>query len=99
MSKNLCGKTRKMDRPYEVWQGNAGDLGNITYLVLKKYQTPELEATNQFARWFVAAKSDATYGTFEMGDNYVSEIKMVARRIWVDDGNPMPDEIKAAIAA
>jgi hypothetical protein len=99
MNKNLCGKTRKMERPYEVWTGDAGDLGTITYLVLKKYQSPEDEAGNQFARWFVAAKSDATYGTFEMGDSYIHEIKMVARRVWVDDGNEMPAEVKQLIAA
>jgi len=99
MNKNLCGKTRKMGRPYEVWKGDAGDLGEITYLVLKKYQSPEAESKNDYARWFVAAKSDATYGTFEMGDNYVREIKSIAQCVWIDDGNEMPAEVKQLIDA
>jgi len=97
--KNLCGKTRKMNQPYEVWHGHAGDLGTITYLVLKKYQNPEQEAKNEFARWFVAAKSDATYGTFEMGDNYIHEIKLVARKVWSESDGPMPEHVKQLIAA
>ena len=72
MSKNLCGKTRKVDDPYETWVG----AGNFEWRVLKKYQKPELEAKNPYARWFCAVKSNFTYGEFELGDVYVSEIKM-----------------------
>lgn len=97
--KNLCGKTRKVSQPYEVWQGETRDFGTITYAVLKKYQSEEAEATNPFARWFVAAKSAATFGGYDMGDNYVSEIKRVATRIWVDDGTPMPAELQQLFAA
>tara|TARA_R110000765_G_scaffold339209_1_gene429365 strand:+ start:884 stop:1117 length:234 start_codon:yes stop_codon:yes gene_type:complete len=71
MTKNECGKTRKLDNPYEVWQGPSG----FEWRVLKKYQTPENEAKNTYARWFCAVKSDFTYGSFEMGDVYVSDIK------------------------
>jgi hypothetical protein len=42
---------------------------------LKKYQNPENEAKNAYARWFCAVKSNFTYGEFEYGDVYVSEIK------------------------
>jgi len=97
--KNLCGKTRPISNPYEIWHGYAGDLGTITYLVLKKYQTPEKENGNPYSRWFVAAKSDATYGTFEMGDNYVAEIKAIARRVWSESDGPMPEHVKQLIAA
>ena len=72
MTKNECGKTRKTDDPYEVYQGMNG----FEWRVLKKYQNTENEAKNPYARWFCAVKSNYTYGEFELGDVYVSEIKM-----------------------
>ena len=77
MSKNECGKTRSREDPYEVWTGPAG----FEWRVLKKYQKPELEAKNKYARWFCAVKSDMTYGSFELGDVYVSEIKEYGVRL------------------
>ena len=71
MTKNECNKTRNLDDPYEVWTGLAG----FEWRVLKKYQNPENEAKNPYARWYCAVKSDYTYGEFEYGDVYVSEIK------------------------
>ena len=70
MSKNECNKTRSLDDPYEVWTGLAG----FEWRVLKKYQNSENEAKNPYARWYCAVKSDYTYGEFEYGDVYVSEI-------------------------
>ena len=62
MAKNLCGKMRKIDNPYETWTlAHAG----WTWQVLKKYQTPENEKKNPYARWLVAAKSPHTYGTWD----------------------------------
>ena len=71
MTKNECNKTRDIDNPYEVWRGPA----NFEWRVLKKYQSPENEAKNDYARWFCAVKSDMTYGSYEYGDTYVSDIK------------------------
>ena len=68
--KNECNKTRSLDDPYEVWTG----LGGFEWRVLKKYQNPENEAKNPYARWYCAVKSNFTYGEFEYGDVYVSEI-------------------------
>ena len=45
--KNECGKTRPVGNPYEVWEGNGW-----TWKVLKKYQNPEKEKANPYARWF-----------------------------------------------
>ena len=70
MSKNECGKMRDKDNPYEIWKGNG-----FEWRVLKKYQKPELEAKNPYARWFCAVKSPYTWGSHELGDVYVSEIK------------------------
>lgn len=71
MSKNLCGKTRPESKPYEVWENKAA---GWEWRVLKKYQSPDKEAGNQYARWFCAVKSPFTYGQFELGDVYVREI-------------------------
>ena len=78
--KNLCRKSRPVDDPYEVWQNGHG----WTWHVLKKYQNPDNEAKNQYARWFVAAKSPLTYGSWEYGDTYVSEIKEYGVRTDID---------------
>ena len=71
MSKNECGKMRDKENPYEVWRNNSG----WEWRILKKYQKPELEAKNPYARWFCAVKSPYTWGSHELGDVYVSEIK------------------------
>jgi len=77
MVKNECGKTRKTDNPYEIWRGGSG----FEWRVLKKYQNPENEAKNEYARWFCAVKSNLTYGEFEMGDVYVRDIKEYGHRV------------------
>ena len=67
--KNLCGKMRKQNQPYEVWKNNYG----WEWRVLKKYQSPEKEALNPFARWMCYVTSPfCPQG--EMGDTYLSDI-------------------------
>ena len=73
--KNQCGKTRKVDNPYEIWKSADG---SWEWHVLKKYQSPENEAKNPYARWFCAVKSPMTYGSFDYGDVYVKDIKEYA---------------------
>ena len=95
MAKNECGKTRKLDNPYEVWKCRM-EIGHwelpsgptkhkkfleIEYRVLKKYKSPKGEAEDPFARWFTAAKSEATFGSWEYGDTYVRDIVSTGRRI------------------
>ena len=83
--KNECGKTRKLENPYEVWECRMdmgfGDIINIEYRVLKKYKNPKNDAEDPFARWFTAAKSEATYGSWEYGDTYVRDILSSGRRV------------------
>jgi hypothetical protein len=87
-SKNPCAKTVKPEQAYEVWQtANHLDYdGTWTWYVLKKYQSPEKEATNPYARWLCAVSSPflshplASRGTptrvpLEYGDTYNSTIK------------------------
>jgi hypothetical protein len=65
---NPFAKTRKTDNPYAIYRA-----GDMTWHVLKTYKQVKNEDT--YARWFVAAKSDATWGSFEMGDTYAIEVK------------------------
>ncbi len=72
--KNLCSKRTHYANPYEIWKGRHPLGFDIEYRVLKKYQKPSKEKENPLARWLVAAKSEATFGTWEYGDMYVREI-------------------------
>jgi hypothetical protein len=72
MNKNLCGKTRPKDKPYERWEGHGWQ-----WNVLKKYQSPEKEAANPHARWFCLVKSPIV-PEGELGDVYVRDITSVA---------------------
>lgn len=65
---NPFAKTRKSDNPYAIYRA-----GDIVWHVLKTYKQVKNEDT--YARWFVAAKSEATWGSFEMGDTYAIEVK------------------------
>jgi len=80
---NLCGKMRKVNDPYEVWKNNNG----WEWRVLKKYQIPEKEASNPYARWFCAVKSPLTQGTYDMGDTYVRDVKDNAFKVEFDGTN------------
>jgi hypothetical protein len=75
--KNICGKTRPANNPYETWVSPDGEW---KWLVRKKYQTPEGEAANPYARWFCTVISPFTpHG--EVGDVYISEIKSQAVKV------------------
>ena len=73
--RNECAKTRPIDNPYEVWEG-----GGWTWYVLKKYQTPEKEAANPYARWFCFVKSPIC-PEGEYGDTYISDITRYAQKV------------------
>ena len=79
--KNTQLKTRDVNDPYEIWQGRVrigGDILNITWHILKKWQADDDKPN---ARWYCAAKSEATYGDWEYGDVYVDEIKSLGTRV------------------
>tara|TARA_Y100000310_G_scaffold139381_1_gene138670 strand:+ start:69 stop:320 length:252 start_codon:yes stop_codon:yes gene_type:complete len=80
-TKNECAKRRDVEKPYEVWECYIPPIGIIEYRILKKYQTPKKEAENPLARWHTAAKSEATFGSWEYGDMYVRDIVSSGRRI------------------
>ena len=74
--KNLCGKIREVENPYEIYKA-----GDWEWRVLKKYQSPEKEKQNQYARWYCAVKTPMTYGGWEYGDTYISDIVGVAMKV------------------
>jgi hypothetical protein len=76
--KNECGKTRDVENPYETWVNRES---GWEWRVLKKYQRPDKEAANPYARWFVAVKSPFTYGSYDYGDTYVSDITSNAQKV------------------
>ena len=78
MSKNTQGKTVTRENAYEVWQTRDG---SWTWYVLKKYQGPEAEAANEYARWFCLVTSPFVGESGELGDTYVSDVKANAVRI------------------
>ena len=77
MAKNPCSKRVTPETAYEVWQSYDG---SWTYFVLKKYQSPEKEAQNPFARWFCMIQSPAA-PRGEYGDVYVAIVKEGTRHI------------------
>lgn len=78
--KNLCGKMRPVSNPYEIWEGY-GPLQGWTWKVLKKYQTPENEAKNPYARWMCAVSSPFTHGGEDMGDTYIKDVITSAKMV------------------
>ena len=74
---NPFGKARPTDKPYAIFRA-----GDMTWHVLKTYKMVKNEDT--YARWFVAAKSDATYGSFELGDTYAREVKCYGNLVAAD---------------
>lgn len=83
--KNECNKERKKENPYEIWVSANGEW---TWRVLKKWQ---IDDNKEYARWFCAVKSPNTFGSYDIGDVYVKEIKEVARKMSDEE---MKEELK-----
>ena len=73
---NPFSKRRDIEDAYATYRA-----GDIEWRVLKTYKMPKSEAKDMYARWLVAAKSSATFGSWELGDTYASEIKRYGRLI------------------
>jgi len=92
---NPFAKSRPADKPYAIYRA-----GDLIWHVLKTYKQVKNEDT--YARWMVAAKSDATFGSFDMGDTYALEVKRYGQLVaaepeWLDAydirrGVPTPAE-------
>jgi hypothetical protein len=75
---NPFGKSRPTENPYAIYAGPAG----FEWRVLKTYKLAKNE--DSYSRWFVAAKSEATYGSFEMGDTYKGDVTSFGRLVAAD---------------
>jgi hypothetical protein len=53
----------------------------MVWHVCKTYKQPKSETGDMYARWFVWAKSPMTYGEFEGGDTYASEVRRYGRLV------------------
>ena len=82
-AQNPCSKTVKPENAYEVWQvENHPEYGGTwTWYVLKKYQTPEREAANPYARWHCMVTSPNTSARGDWGDVYVTDITSIAHKL------------------
>ena len=78
LKEDIGKKMRDLDNPYMTYEGRG-----FEWRVLKRYQKPANEAKNEFARWLVAARSPMTYGEWEIGDTYISDIRKYAET-WED---------------
>lgn len=67
----------KARKPIEVWRSYNG---TWTWEVYKKYQKPEKEVGNPYARWFCKVYTPIVPED-ELGDVYVSEIKKNASKV------------------
>ena len=73
---NPFAKSRPTMKPYAIYQA-----GDLVWHIVKTYKQPSSEAKDPYARWLVAAKSDATFGSFEGGDTYRNEILRYGRLV------------------
>ena len=85
---NPFAKSRPTTKPYAIYQGPG-----ITWHIVKTYKQPSSELKDPYARWLVAAKSDATFGSFEGGDTYAREVKRYGRLVaadpeWIQANHP-----------
>tara|TARA_A100000171_G_scaffold6110_1_gene4774 strand:- start:469 stop:765 length:297 start_codon:yes stop_codon:yes gene_type:complete len=77
---NPFGKTRDVEKPYATYVGYHDEIGSIEVRILKRYKgSVEAEKKNQHSRWFTAARSDATFGSWEYGDQYAGMIQSCYR--------------------
>ena len=72
---NPFRKTASVDAPYATFTGH----GDFEWRILRTYKVPASEAKDPYARWFVAARSPATFGEWEFGDTYKQEILRYGR--------------------
>ena len=92
-AKNPCGRMRKPDNPYEIWETPDG---SWKWYVLKKWQ---LDDNKPYARWFCMVYSPFVPDG-EMGDVYVADIKGSATMTFQDpvclgeEAAPVPAEFR-----
>jgi len=83
---NNFAKTRDIEKPYATYRVENPNNGMyFEWKVLKAWQTRKSEQSKPYGRWFCAVQSPMTYGSWERGDVYVSDIlELNARLIQAD---------------
>ena len=72
---NNFAKTRDIKKPYATYRvENPSNGMYFEWKVLKAWQTRKSEQSKPYGRWFCAVQSPMTYGSWERGDVYVSDI-------------------------
>ena len=71
---NPLGKSRDTENPYAIFKLDNSAIGPIELRVLKTYKLPKNEADDRYAKWYTAAKSDATHGSWGFGDTYRTDV-------------------------
>ena len=70
-------KTAKLESPHATFVNDDG----WEWRILKVYRAAKSDRGDQYARWFLAAKSPFTFGEFEMGDTYINDVVRHARLV------------------
>lgn len=85
----IAKKSRTVDDPYCVFTGTMFG-GPATFKVLKKYANDD---GAQYSRWFIAAETPATFGSYDMGDTYVTDVVMYLSLTEVEGREPTTEEL------
>lgn len=64
-------KTVTIEEPHATFENEPA---GWTWKVLKVYCSAKSDRKDEYARWFIAAKSPMTFGEYEMGDTYIKDI-------------------------
>ena len=65
-------KTATIENPHATFEGH-GPWGPCVLHILKTYKKPSSELKDKYARWMVAAMTEATGNGYDIGDRYKSE--------------------------
>ena len=69
-------KTADLDAPHATF---VNEVAGWEWRVLKVYRKASSDKGDQYARWFLAAKSPNTFGSWEYGDTYINDVTQFGR--------------------
>jgi hypothetical protein len=64
-------KTVEMENPHATFVNHRA---GWTWKILKVYRAAKTDKGDKYSRWFLAARSPMTFGEYEMGDTYISDV-------------------------
>jgi hypothetical protein len=67
--KNIAAKCRELNNPYASW---VDPRTGWEFQLLKSWQA---DNSKEYGRWFMAVRSPATFGSWELGDGYLREYR------------------------